>query len=263
MSDEYLDRPGSRIAYDVRGAGRVAVAAHGMTSSRAAERAPGAFDWSVVADTARLVRYDARGHGASSGGGEARTYSWEALAEDLLALTREVAPDEPVDAVGASMGVGTILWATLRAPERFRRLVLAIPPTAWETRAAQAASYREGAEFVRRRGLRAYVRAGRLEPQIPIAEQGGWPRSTPDVTEELLPSVLEGAALSDLPPAEDLATLQHPVLLLPWVDDPGHPASTAQVLADTLPKATLEVAHTPDDVAAWGPRAAAFLSERG
>ena len=41
------------------------------------------------------------------------------------------------------MGVGTLLHAVTRQPERFRRLAPVIPPTAWAARAAQAGDYRQ------------------------------------------------------------------------------------------------------------------------
>ncbi len=37
---------------------------------------------------------------------------------------------------GSSMGCATSIYAALLAPERMKALVLVIPPTAWETRAA-------------------------------------------------------------------------------------------------------------------------------
>jgi 3-oxoadipate enol-lactonase len=55
---------------------------------------------------------------------------WAELAWDLLDLSGDI--DEtngPIDAIGASMGTGTLLHAAVRAPHRFRRLVLSVPPT--------------------------------------------------------------------------------------------------------------------------------------
>lgn len=261
MADEHLDLDGARLAFDVTGAGdRVVIAAHGLTSSRAAEDAGGVFDWSPVAADARLVRYDARAHGASTGRPEPADSAWTALADDLLALADHVSPDAPVDAIGASMGTATIIWAALRRPDRFRCLVLSIPPTAWATRAAQAHLYEAGADLVEREGLAGWRRAMAAAPPVPLLEQGGWAfDADPDVRADLLPSVFRGAAASDLPAVDELRGLTHDTLLLPWATDPGHPVATAQRLAEVLPSATLEVADTPDLVRGWGVRAAAFL----
>ncbi|NHT17804.1 alpha/beta fold hydrolase [Cellulomonas sp. IC4_254] len=273
MADLHLDLDGARIAYDLTGpagagttervpGASTVVVAHGLTASRAGDDAGEVFDWSPLAERHRVVRYDARGHGASTGSPDPASYAWPALADDLLALLDAVSPDAPVDAVGASMGTATILWAATRRPERFRRLVLTIPPTAWATRAAQADGYEQGALAVERLGLATWVRAGAAQPQIPVLAAGGFPRGDagPAVPEALLPSALRGAALSDLPDAGALAALPHPALVLPWTTDPGHPVSTAERLAELLPAAVLEVADTPDAIRGWGRRAAGFLS---
>lgn len=261
MSDSFLDLGTARLAYSLEGdGGRTLVALHGLTSSRASEDA-GPFRWSALAaPDRRLLRYDARAHGASTGRLEADDYRWQALAQDLFALLDEVGATEPVDALGVSMGVGTLLWAASERPERFRRLVLVIPPTAWATRAPQASVYETGARFLEQRGLDAFVRGSATLPPLPILEAGGWwPTPPPDVREDLLPTVFRGAARTDFPPEDAVAALPQDVLLLPWPDDPGHPVSTAQRLAELLPSATLEVARTPADLVAWPERIAAFL----
>lgn len=240
---------------------RAVVVAHGLTSSRAADDERGIFDWSPVAAEATLVRYDARGHGRSTGRPEAADYAWTTLADDLLALIDAVSPDDPVDAIGASMGTATILWAALRRPDRFRQLVLSIPPTAWQTRAAQVEGYLAAASIAEHHGIDAFVEAMAEQPQAEILTAGGWADepTRPSVGIDLLPSVLRGAAISDLPDAAELARLEHPTLLLPWATDPGHPVSTAELLADAFPAATLEVATDPEAIRGWGRRAAEFL----
>ena len=49
--------------------------------------------------------------------------------------------------------------------------------------------------------------------------------------------MIAGAAASDLPDKAALARLGTRVLLRPWPDDVGHPLSTAEALAATLPNA--------------------------
>lgn len=263
MADLQLDRDGVTLAYDLSGPadGPVVLSAHGLTSSRASEDASGVFDWSAVpAAGFRMVRYDARGHGRSGGRSDPGDYTWPRLAEDLLALADEVAGHQPVDVIGTSMGVGTALWAAVRGPERFRRLVLVIPPTAWATRPGQAQMYEMGARFVEERGLDAFVRGSAVLPPLPILDAAAaWPLPAPDIAESLLPTVFRGAATTDLPDPEAIAALPHPVLLLPWADDPGHPVSTAERLLELLPNATMHVARTPDDLRAWGSRIVDFL----
>jgi 3-oxoadipate enol-lactonase len=243
----------TEIAYSDEGSGPVAVYAHGLTASRAVDAAMGWLDWSpVVAAGRRLISYDARGHGSSGGTKTPELYTWPALAGDLLALLDDRGAESPVSALGSSMGTGTLLHAALLAPERFDRLVLAAPPTAWESRAAQGGMYLAAADLVEAQGLQVFAQLAGSLPRPPVfADLETYP-PTPDVREDLLPTVLRGAAASDLPRTDDLRGVQQPTLVLAWADDPGHPVSTAERLVELLPDAHLHVARTPADLHSWG-----------
>lgn len=249
------------LAYDETGDGPPVVYAHGLTGSRANDDAWTLTDWSpVVAAGRRLVRYDARGHGRSTGRPQHTDYTWSHLAGDMLTMLDHVAGPEPVDVMGSSMGCGTLVHAALRRPERFARLVLIIPPTAWETRPAVAEANRTSADIVEQRGLAAYLDAIRDLPLSPIHSQAPGEPPLPDITEALYPHVMRGAAATDLPDPEALRTLRHRTLILAWEQDPGHPVSTAEKLHALLPNADLHIAADYADVTTWGERAAAFLN---
>lgn len=263
VPDLEITRPGAVLACDPPSAGTpITVVAHGMSSSREAMDGDGVFDWSPVGEDGRgLVRYDARGHGRSTGGTDPVDFTWTWLAEDLLAVIETVSPDGPVDVIGMSMGTASALYAALRAPDRIRRLVLAIPPTAWDTRASHVAGYRDGADIVDEAGIDAFLAAAAEQPQPPILETLQRRPYTADVRAECFAALLRGAADSDLPDPAELTRVTHPTLLLPWDTDPGHPVSTAERLADALPNATLQIARTPDEVRGWGRDAARFLTQ--
>ena len=158
------------------------------------------------------------------------------------------------------MGCATVLHAALRAPDRFDRLVLVIPPTAWETRAAQAELYEGSAAFVEERGKAAWMEVAAEAPRPDVfADLPPFP-FTADIPEPLLPHVLRGAAASDLPPPDSVAGLEQPALVLAWAGDPGHPVSTAERLVDLLPTAELHVATRVRDVLGWPERVASFLT---
>jgi pimeloyl-ACP methyl ester carboxylesterase len=241
------------------GSGRPFVWCHGLTSSRANEDERGLLDWSAVVEVGReLLRYDAPGHGMTGGPADPAAYGWAQLAVDLLGLLDDLGL-ERTSAGGASMGCATVLHAAVRAPERFDRLVLACPPTAWETRPAQAEGYEKVAAFVEAKGKEALLRASRAVPRPAIFESE--PESTgADIPEELLPAVFRGAAASDLPAPADIEQIAVPALVLAWDTDPGHPVSTATRLAELLPDASLHVAATVGDIRAWGPLVADFLA---
>lgn len=248
------------LAYEETGRGCPVVYAHGLSSSRAGDPAYTLNDWSpLVASGHRLIRYDARGHGESSGRPEAADYTWPHLAGDLLAVLDRVAGPGPADAMGASMGCGTLLHAALARPERFGRLVLIIPPTAWESRRAVARASREIADLAERRGLQFVLEATKDLPPPPIHAEHGGALPPPAIPERLYPHVMRGAADCDLPDPESLRALTHPALILAWAGDPGHPLSTAEALRDLMPNSRLHVSAGYRDVRTWGERAAEFL----
>jgi len=248
------------LARSIAGAGPAFVWAHGLTSSRANEASGGLFEWTPVVDRGRqVIRYDARGHGETGGPPDPAAYRWPQLATDLLDLLDELGIEQTA-AGGASMGCATLLHAVLRAPARFDRLVLVIPPTAWDTRAAQAEQYEGSARYVEEKGKVAWMAVAAEAPRPAIfADLPPFP-FTADIPEPLLPSVLRGAAGSDLPPAEAVATITQPALVLAWAGDPGHPESTAERLAELLPTADLQIATRVRDVLGWPARVAAFLA---
>ncbi len=76
----------------------------------------------VLAENFRVIRYDTRGHGASSV--PEGPYTIEQLGRDALALL-DAAGVERVCFIGLSMGGLTGLWLALNAPDRIDRMVLA------------------------------------------------------------------------------------------------------------------------------------------
>lgn len=228
--------------------GHPVVQLHGLTSSRYRDRLLD-LDLGRGLSGTRLLRYDARGHGRSTGRTVPEDYRWPVLADDLLRLLDAWFPGERVHGVGPSMGTGTLLHAAVRDPGRFSSLTLLVPATAWETRRAKQADYLKAADFVERAGAEAFVRVGRAVPRPPATL--GAPETVPDVADHLLPTVLRGAALSDLPDPEAVAGIDVPTTVLAWTEDASHPVSTAQALLDLLPQARLEVASTPAEVARW------------
>jgi 3-oxoadipate enol-lactonase len=241
--------PGAELDVELSDEGGAPVVQlHGLTSSRARDRLLH-LDLGRGLSGTRLLRYDARGHGRSTGRPEPRDYRWPVLAQDLLSLLDRWFPGEQVHGVGPSMGTGTLLHAAVREPDRFSGLTLVLPPTAWETRAAKAADYLEAADLVENGGLGPFLEAGRLAPVPPATV--GTPETEPDVEEALLPSLLRGASLSDLPAPAELARLTMPVTLLAWTGDAAHPVSTASALAELLPRSGLTVAATPHDLQRW------------
>jgi 3-oxoadipate enol-lactonase len=230
----------------VSGGGAPFVWTHGFTSSMDSEDALGMSALFRALPGTRLVRYDARGHGRSAAGRDESASAWPALAADLLELCDELGLERPI-AGGASMGVATSLHAAVRAPGRFAGMVLVMPPTAWNTRKAQADLYRGGAMLVEAHGVEGYLDAMRAAfrarpiPGFDEAMQETLLDGMRTKTAEELIRLLRGAASSDLPDEAELAKLDLPTLLLPIRDDPGHPLSTAERLHTLLKGSELHV----------------------
>jgi 3-oxoadipate enol-lactonase len=240
---------GATLDYDITGdEGPLVVQLHGLTSSRARDAQLG-LDLGRALRGHRVLRYDARAHGRSTGTDRKSDYGWDCLAEDLLALLDLVAPGESVHGVGPSMGTGTLLHAAVDDPKRFASLTLVTPPTAWKRRRAQGDLYRANAGIVERGGLAAFLALGDTAPVPPALADA--PETRPTVPPELLPTVLRGAAATDLPKPKKIRRIDVPTLLLAWTGDRTHPLKTARTLRELIPDSRLVVARSPYGVMAW------------
>lgn len=254
---------GVELAVETSGTGRDLLWGHGVTGSRAQEDEIGLFPWDLT-PLARVVRWDARGHGESTGSPDPRRYTWQELARDELALADELGIERFV-AGGASLGSATALHAAVMEPERIAALVLVLPPAAWELRAGQADLYEKMASIVEDRGVDGFADLVAGRPPYPFLAE-----AMPEVTDivnrhvrrwdgELAPHIFRGAALSDLPPREAVARVETPALVLTWSGDPGHPDQSASALHEVLPDSRLAVARDLSEVREWPARVRSFL----
>jgi pimeloyl-ACP methyl ester carboxylesterase len=236
---------------------------HGLTQSRALEDRRQLIDWANT--DARVVRYDARGHGASESTPGLDGYGWDQLALDQLALADVIGLDRYV-AAGASMGAATALHAAVLEPERIEGLVLAIPPTGWETRQAQAELYEQGADLVEQHGVEPLIRAGAaLPPPDPFLGDDEYAARRADGLRSWDPArlalAMRGAAHAQMPSREAIAEIACPVLVLAWSGDGGHPVSTADELRRLLREVDVQIASTADELSTWTNQVADFVRQ--
>lgn len=205
---------------------------HGLATS--AQRTWGDNGWlDLLADTGRsTIAPDLLGHGDAERPTDPEAYD---RLEDLLAATL---PDEPVDAIGFSLGARCLLVLAGRQPDRFRRLVLA--------------------------GVGANL--FRHDDVTPLADvfdgSGDVPPWASYFVRQAEASGNDAAALAALlrrphPPAVDMAALAGitcPTLVVLGSDDWVGPADP---LVDALPDATLQVLPGVDHAAT--PKAFGFL----
>jgi 3-oxoadipate enol-lactonase len=268
-SHSYLQRFGEvELAVRRRGAGMPFVWGHSLMGSMRVEDRARLWDWGAVERYAEVVRYDARGHGNSDGSYDPKDYRWDRMAADMLAVGASAAAAGGFTRCllgGMSMGAATALQAAVLQPERVAGLVLALPPTAWETRPRQSAIYRRLAWVSGLLGAAPY-RLLDLLP-IPMREDGrnqlalhtmkGLAQANPLHVQ----AALGGAARSDMPERLQLRQLQVPTLILAWEDDTAHPLATARELADTLPDVRGLVICPPDDIGEWESALVEFVKD--
>ena len=238
---------------------------HSLLGSMAQEDASGVLGWTALHDIARIVRYDARGHGQSESTVDASDYSWPQLASNMWQVADYYGVNSAVLG-GASMGCATALHAACQHPNRVRALVLVIPPTAWAERVNSAVTYRRGASFLRFTGAVPM----RMLRWLPKARSGtGFKDAMMRETLRLVATsnslgvitAMRGAALSDLPEPDQLRQLSMPALILAWPDDPIHPLSTAHKLADLLPNNELHISDDPAQPWQWQHTVRNFLEQ--
>lgn len=253
---------GAELVWERSGEGPDLIWGHGLSMNRASDTGMGLVDWDQV--PVRLLRYDARGHGESESTPDLDGYSWAELALDQIALADALGIETFVSA-GASMGCGTALHVAVNVPERVERLVLAIPPTGWETRAAQADQWEQSATIIETRGVEMLIAArAEMAPPDPYVgdderreRQADWTRSWDPAR---LAHVMRGATRANLPERDAIAMITAPTLILAWTGDPIHPVTTADELARLLPHADVHIASTAAELATWTDRIASFIT---
>lgn len=133
------------------------------------------------------------------------------------------------------MGSATSIYCAIQHPERVIGLILVRPPTAWEERLDRRSTLLGSADNLLR--------------QFP---------------EGIYHNVLRGAALSDLPAADDQvwSNIHCPVLILTVAGNKQHPVSVAQTINRLIPQSTLHIAASEGDAARdWTALMAQFITQ--
>ena len=205
----------------------------------------------VLTQSFRVIRYDTRGHGASSL--PEGPYTLDQLGRDALAVLDHLAIERALFC-GLSMGGLTGLWLALNAPGRITRMVLANTGAKigndefWNTRiesirGAGASGLPEAVvDAVVERWFTKRFRAG----CNPAALQ-----SVARIRRMLVETSSAGyaancAAIRDADLRERLAQISVPTLVIAGTHDPSTPPSLGREIADAIPNARyveLDSAH--------------------
>ncbi len=233
------------LAYDSTGEGFPLVLVHGFTGS--------SLDWVDVieplAEDRQVVTFDHRGHGDSPNTGDAASYTFDQLVDDMTEMLEDLELDR-FDLLGHSMGGIVSMRYALAHPERVRSLILM--DTAAEASADNTDMMRAGIEQVRIQGtsalyelIQGFLGEGALADSRRARMQTKLGQMDPvaftELGEELLtyPSVLD-----------QLAGLRIPTTVIVGVNDHAL-RGRADDLAATIPGAELVVipdaAHSPQE----------------
>jgi len=205
----------------------------------------------VLATRFHVVRYDTRGHGASSA--TPGPYTIELLGRDVLALLDHL-DIERAHFVGLSMGGVIGQWLGAHAPDRLDRLVLANTaskigtPEGWQARAAA----------VRAEGMNEIAAGspGRWFTPEFVARQpvvvGSMQKTLRTLVPEGYAACCEALAAADL--TQDARSVAAPTLVIAGSADPVTTVADAQLLAAaiagaavvTLPASHLSNIEAPD-----------------
>jgi pimeloyl-ACP methyl ester carboxylesterase len=213
--------------------------------------------WDYLDAGLARIAPDLRAHGATDYIGPDAAFTFDGLADDVVALLDRLGLTRPVLAAGVSMGTGIALNLAIRWPSRLAALVLIRPAWLDQPLPRNLACYPLIAGLLRARGPRdGLARFERTAGYRAVLAK------SPAAAASLRGQFTAGRAaeravrLDRMPrsvPGPDLSALRHvrlPVLVVGARRDPVHPVAMAETIAAALPDARLRVVMPRDDDAA-------------
>jgi len=243
---------GVALAGEQAGEGLPVVLLHGLTGTR---RYVVMGSRALERSGHRVIAYDARGHGRSTGPSDPRCYGYPRLAADLAAVLDRAgvasSPEgERAVIAGASMGAHTAVRFALDHPRRVAALVLITP--AFDPASAggetELAGWDALARGLREGGVEGFVRAydfsdlpdGMRATVETVVRQRLSAHEHPEAVADALEAVPRSRPFEDL---AQLAAIQAPTLVVASRDaaDPRHPLAVGERYAQAIPGARLLV----------------------
>ena len=246
-------REGVALSAEIAGNGPPVLLLHGLTAtrryvlhgSRALERAG-----------YRVIAYDARGHGESTGPADPEAYDYPNLAADAIAVLDTVGATRAA-LVGHSMGAATAVAIALAAAERVAALVLVTPAhrgkprpdlDRWDRLAA-------GLEAGGPDGFLAALDTSEVSDRYSatvrtVIRQRLARHPRPATVAQALRATPRSTAFEGLAP---LGALRVPTLVVGSRDgaDPDHPLAVAEAWREHIPDAGLQVEDDGESPIAW------------
>jgi pimeloyl-ACP methyl ester carboxylesterase len=246
---------GVTLAGEEAGEGTPVVLLHGLTATR---RYVVMGSRALERSGHRVVTYDARAHGASTGAEDPDAYDYDDLVEDLRAVMDDRGIDRAV-LVGASMGAHTAVRMALDHPERVAGLVIATPAfDPEEDREAGLARWDALSHGLREGGVDGFVEAYG-DPQVPeqwketidkVLRQRLGAHEHPDAVADALHAVPRSRPFESW---DELGEIAVPTVVVASRDeaDPGHPYAIGERYAEAIPGAELRSEEPGSSPLAW------------
>ena len=255
MGEFSVESAGVTLAGEEAGEGTPVVLLHGLTATR---RYVVMGSRSLERSGHRVVTYDARGHGASTGAEDPDAYDYDDLVEDLRAVMDDRGIDRAV-LVGASMGAHTAVRMALDHPERVAGLVIATPAfDPEEDRDEGLKRWDALSDGLRTGGVDGFVEAYG-DPQVPeqwketidkVLRQRLGAHEHPDAVADALHAVPRSRPFESW---DELAEIAVPTVVVASRDeaDPGHPYAIGERYAEAIPDAELRSEAPGSSPLAW------------
>ena len=255
MAEFSVESAGVTLAGEEAGEGTPVVLLHGLTATR---RYVVMGSRSLERSGHRVVTYDARGHGASTGAEDPDAYDYDDLVEDLRAVMDDRGIDRAV-LVGASMGAHTAVRMALDHPERVSGLVIATPAfDPEEDRDEGLKRWDALSDGLRSGGVDGFVEAYG-DPQVPeqwketidkVLRQRLGAHEHPDAVADALHAVPRSRPFESW---DELAEIAVPTVVVASRDeaDPGHPYAIGERYAEAIPGAELRSEEPGSSPLAW------------
>jgi len=261
---EFTEINGHRLRYRLGGEGPLVVFAHGLMGN-IEQVTPEGLDLAPVHERVRLLTYDARGHGHSSGPEHSGEYTWESLGRDMSGFIDHAGADSAIVG-GASMGAATALWMAVEQPERVSALAILMPPplggpdfqTTEEKNAIAALemiSMAVVASGIEQTLAFAKNLPGFAATPEEAADKANWLRGQNALT---LRYAIPGLVKSPFHHPDDYARIQAPTIVVAHEGDALHPARAARLLAEKIPNCELVIAPQANY---WTDHPEAFIAE--
>jgi pimeloyl-ACP methyl ester carboxylesterase len=212
--------------------------------------------WALLDGSSGLRRIapDLRAHGVTGYIGPDEAFTFDGLADDVVALLDRLGVTRPVVATGVSMGAGVGLNLAVRYPDRVMALVLVRPAWLDQPRPPHLAAFPLIADLLRTygasAGLARFERSGPHETVRAVTESGAASlrgQFTAPYAVDRAVRLERMPASAPVPNEDALRLVRCPALVVGAPRDPVHPLALAEATAAALPAAQLRVVMARDD----------------